>query len=158
MLRRTTALSATLVLATAAAPLPLAHATSNATFTKKANAACAAAGAKVEALPKIAQANLVETFDKEAEILSSLVTKLDAIKPPSAKHAKYKAMLAETRKQITLARQTGAAVEKGQKAKAESLARQLLKAGDRSDALATSLKLSDCAKDYNPRGSRGSST
>jgi hypothetical protein len=158
MLRRTAALSATLALTAAAAPLPLAHATSNALFTKKANAACAAAGAKVEALPKITNANFFEVLGQEVKILSSLVTKLDAIKPPSAKQAKYKAMLAESRKQITLARQTGAAVEKQQAAKAKSLAKQLEKAGERSDALAKALKLSDCAKDYNPGGSGGSST
>lgn len=151
MPRRALALSATLAL-TAAAPLPLAQATSNATFTKQANAACTAAGAKVEALPKITKSNVATELRAEARILSSMATKLGALSPPSAKRAKYKSFVAVLRQQVTVARQTATAVDAKQAAKAKSLADRLGRLGDKSDAQARALKLSACAKTYNPGG------
>lgn len=156
LMRRATALSATLALASAAAPLPLAHAaTSGATFAKKANAACASAGAKVEALPKVTNANVATELRQTAKILTSLVTKLDGIKAPSAKATKYKSFLATLRQQSALAKQTAAAVDAKDASKAKSLASKVEKSGKKSDAQARALKLSDCAKTYNPAGGSG---
>jgi len=156
LMRRATALSATLALASAAAPLPLANAaTSSATFTKKANAACASAGAKVEALPKATDANVAKELRQTAKILTSLAKKLDGITPPSAKATKYKAFVATLRKQVKLADQTAAAVDAKDAKKAKSLASQVEKSGDKSDAQARALKLGDCARTYTPGAGSG---
>lgn len=153
MLRRTAAATAAIALTSAVAPLPLAGATtSSATFTKKANAACAAAGAKVEQLPKMSDSNAAQILVAEGDIVAALVKKLKTIDAPKAKASKYKSFVAVNQKQVTLVRKAIAAAKKKQTSKVESYLKQLAKSGDRSDALAKSLKLSDCAKSYAPGG------
>lgn len=149
MLRRTVAATATIALTAAAAPLPLAGAaTSDATFKKKANAACAAAGEKVSKLPDLTKENTAEVLLKEVDIVHALVKKLQAIKPPSSKATKYKSFIASTKKQATLVEEALDEAKDDHTAKAESLLEQAASAGKKSDSLAKQLKLSDCAKRY----------
>jgi hypothetical protein len=149
MSHRTVAVAATLALAATAAPLSLAGAaTSDATFKKQANAACASAGKKVQALPKLTDANERSVLKKETTILKAMVKKLKTIDAPSAKAAKFKQFVQVNQDAADLSDQTLKALADGDAGKAKSLAAKLEKAGDRSDALAKSLKLSDCAKDY----------
>lgn len=153
MLRRTAAATAAIALTSAVAPLPLAGATtSSATFAKKANAACAAAGAKVEQLPKMSDSNAAEVLAAEGDIVAALVKKLKTIDAPKAKASKYKSFVAVNQEQAKLVDKAIAAAKKKQTSKVESYLKQLAKAGDRSDALAKSLKLSDCAKSYTAGG------
>jgi hypothetical protein len=153
MLRRTAAATAALALTTAVAPLPLASATtSSKTFTKKANAACAAAGAKIEQLPKMSESNAATVLAAEGDIVAALVKKLKTIKAPEAKASKYKSFVAANQEQATLVDKAIAAAKKKQTSKVETYLKQIAKAGDRSDSLAKSLKLSDCAKSYESGG------
>jgi hypothetical protein len=144
--RRSFAIS--VLVAATVAPVTAAQATSEAAFTKKANSACTAAGAKVEALPKITDANFTVVLGKELTILSSLVGKLEAIKPPSSKATQYHSFLSANRKQIPLGKKTLASIKAKDAAKAKSLAGQLDAAGQRSNKLAAGLKLKACAKNY----------
>jgi hypothetical protein len=153
MLRRTVATTATLALAATAAPLPFANAaTSDATFAKQANAACTTAGKQIEALPEITDDNAIAVLGKESKIAKSLVKKLKAIDAPKAKAAKFKRFIAANADQGKIADQMIAAAKKGDTAKVKSLTKAIDKAGDRSDALAKSLKLSACAKSYSSGG------
>ena len=149
MPNRTAAVITTLALTTAVAPLPLAGAaTSDATFKKKANAACRSAGAKVRKLPDLTKENTAEVLLEEVGIVEALVKKLKAIDPPKGKTTKYKSFISATQKQATLAEQAVETAKAQDTDKAESLLKQAAKAGERSDALAKQLKLSDCAKRY----------
>ena len=86
--------------------------------------------------------------DMEGSKALALVKKLKAIDPPAAKATRYRSFVSTTMKQATLAEDAIAAAKAQQTDKAESLLKQAGKAGDRSDALAKKLKLSDCVKRY----------
>jgi hypothetical protein len=152
MMGRTAATATVLTLAAAAAPLPLASATTDASFTKQANAACSTEGAKVKALPKITDDNALSVLKKESTIVRSLVTKLKKISAPQAKATKFKSFIAANQKGGMLIDQAIAAAKAQDAAKLKSVTKQLDQAGDRSDALAKSLKLSACAKSYSADG------
>jgi hypothetical protein len=146
---RPMAVALALTLTTAAAPLPAASAaTSDAAFTRRADAACAAAGAKVERLPAPTQANLATVLAASGRIVERLVGQLQAIHAPKAKAARYRSFVATTRRQVTLNRRLVAAVKAKDQKRVASLLRQFNQAGLRSNRLAARLKLSACARSY----------
>jgi hypothetical protein len=119
-------------------------------FVQRTDQACAAAGAKVEHMsPDVTIAEI----KKQEAIVSSLVTALKRVTPPSADAKAYKKFIAETEAQVADVRAALAAAEKQDKAKTVSELNKLEAAGSASNATARSLKLTACAKNYVPEGS-----
>jgi hypothetical protein len=148
MLRgRTTVAAATaLTLAASAAPLPFAHAAdSNATFTKKANAACRAAEKITSNQPETTSKNAVKVLTAERKAFTTLIGKLEALDPPSSKAAKFKSYIKVLDEAESLIGQAVTAAKAKDESKLDAIAAKLKKASKRGTKLAKDLKLTECA-------------
>lgn len=145
---RSVAVAVALVLTAAVAPLPAAGATSDAAFTRRADAACAAAGAKIERLPTPTAANLASVMAASGRIVERLVGRLEAIHAPKAKSSRYRSFVAVTHKQVGINRRLVAAIRRKDDKQVASLVRQLTRAGVKGNRLAARLQLDACARTY----------
>jgi uncharacterized membrane protein YgcG len=150
MSRAGLAASITMVLACGAGIASAATVAAPGSFTSRADKACAAAGAKVVALPVPTGATVVADLRSNRSIIAKLVGQLKAIKAPAAKAKAYAAFIASTSEQATLIGETLTAFNHHQSARITRLSDQAEAVGKRSDAEARSLGLPVCAKDYSP--------
>jgi hypothetical protein len=150
-MKRTAALTA-IVITASAIPAPLAFGkTTEARFNHRANDICLAAGKKIEALPQSGtDTNPAKTMQSTVKIVNALAAKLSKVEAPAARKAKFK-------QYITLTRQGAAFMTQGiGQARAHHVDRsadffyKAVKAGQKSVAVATDLDLTECARDRYP--------
>ncbi|HEY5195746.1 MAG TPA: hypothetical protein VIJ51_01830 [Solirubrobacteraceae bacterium] len=159
MTRAGLAASITIVLAsTAGVAEAAATKAASPSFASRADKVCAAAGAKVVALPVPTAANVVSDIRANRTIITKLVSQLKAIKAPAAKAKTYAAFIASTKEQGTILGETIAAFNAKQASKIQRLSGEATTVGRRSDAEAKSLGLPACAKDYSPSGASTTGT
>jgi uncharacterized membrane protein YgcG len=158
MSRAGLAASITMVLACSAGIASAATVAAPGSFTSRADKACAAAGAKVVALPVPTGATVVADLRSNRSIIAKLVGQLKAIKAPAAEAKAYAAFVASTSEQATLIGETLSAFNHHQSARITRLSDQAEAVGKRSDAEARSLGLPVCAKDYSPSAMSGPGT
>ncbi|HWH10065.1 MAG TPA: hypothetical protein VG165_02985 [Solirubrobacteraceae bacterium] len=158
MSRARRAASITLVVAISAGLAAQAGAATPASFTSRANKVCAAAGAKVVALPAPTATTVLPDLRANGAIITKLVSQLKAIKPPAKLAKAYAAFIASTKRQGTILSETLAAVAADQASKIPQLSAEAQTVGKRSDTQAKALKLSACAKDYSPAGTPSPTT
>ena len=125
-------------------------------FVSQANAVCAEANDKTEALKALPSSPTtadVATFTAQSiEIANSSYAALAAITPPSDLQAKYDQWLAAGKAQIAIATKLEQAAKADDTNQVKSIAQQMSSAGDKNNAVATDLGLTECAKDVHAQG------
>jgi hypothetical protein len=117
-------------------------------FVTRANAVCAAAGAKVNQLPAPTDQTALADLKASRTIITKLVSQLKAIKPPP-KHAKgYAKFIASTKEQATLLGETLTAYNADQGSKITKLADEVEAITTKGNEEAAALGLTACAKNY----------
>jgi hypothetical protein len=155
-MRRFAALTAAVALTAAAAPIPLAGAkTTQATFSYRANAACAAAGAKVEAMPASQTKSIVTEFRALVTINHDLINDLNKIEAPKSSKRQYRKLINLNRRQLKLVEQALASAKAHHVDASAASLFKVVKLGYQSEDVATDLDLGDCNRDYYP-GASGS--
>jgi hypothetical protein len=151
MTRARLAASITIFLAAGGGLAGVASATSSSSqssFVKRADAACAAAGAKVTALPAPTDATALADLKASRTIIATLVTRLKTVKAP-AKHAKgYAKFIASTKEQGTLLGETLTAYDADQVSKITKLGDEVEAITTKGNEEASALGLAACAKNY----------
>jgi hypothetical protein len=130
--------------------LPVATSASSGTFVERADAACSAAGRKVEKLPK---KQTVGQIDSELAIVSGLLSQLRVLTPPALAAAQFAQFISATKRQVTDVRGALAATKKKQTATVTRDLKATAVAGEESNSLAAAIGLRACAKNYSPEGS-----
>lgn len=125
-------------------------------FVSQANAICKDSNTQVEALKAptagSTPADQLPTLEKNLSIANDTYAKMSALTPPSDVQAQFAQYLSAAKAQIGLAEDLVIAVNKQDSAKIQSLATQLNAGNSKTDADATSLGLTECAKDVRPQG------
>lgn len=135
-----------------ASPVGATTTTSDGTFARRADAACAAAGAKITKSPKVTSKNVVQAVKTQTAIASKLVSDLKKISAPKAKATRFRSFITATQSQIADLRKAITAAKANHRNEANSLLAKVAASGKRSDKIAAGLGLPACAKDYEARG------
>jgi hypothetical protein len=120
------------------------------TFLARGDAACTAAGHKVEKLPK---KQTTGQIDADLAIVSDLLTQLHKLTPPPAAAAQFKQFLAQTERQVRDVRSAVVAARKNQPRTVARYLKATAVAGQESNATAADIGLRACSKNYSPEGS-----
>jgi hypothetical protein len=116
-------------------------------FVSSANNICKSALAKVNAIPKpTSTAGLARYLNQAVPIASNETAQLAALAPPSNLQASYQQFLSLTKRQQALARGAQAAANRGDIARAAVLSQRVQPLSTRSNAVASSIGLTECAK------------
>jgi hypothetical protein len=129
--------------------VPTVSAASITGFKKRADAACASAGAQIE---KLSPPITVAVIEKQLTIVSGLVSKLQTITAPAAQAAKFKTFIAQTNAQVTGVQAALAASSNGDTAAEKKDLEKVTRESNASNATARKLGLAACAKNYSPQG------
>jgi hypothetical protein len=123
-------------------------------FVSQANAACADANAKLEALKAPTQGDLQSLGTFTAQLIpigADLEAKLTAITPPTDMQAQYASYLSGQKAGFELATQISQAAKAGDSSKIAPLGQKLTSINDKSNADADALGLTECAKTVSPQ-------
>jgi hypothetical protein len=120
------------------------------TFLARGDAACTAAGRKVEKLPK---KQTTAQIDADLAIVSDLLTQLHKLTPPPAAAAQFKQFLAQTERQVRDVRSAVVAARQNQPRTVARYLKETAVAGQESNATAADIGLRACSKNYSPEGS-----
>jgi len=127
-------------------------------FASRADTACAAAGAKILALPAPVPATVLPDLRSSRTILIALTGQLRAIKAPPAKAKLYGAFVASVGQHAAILGQIMTAVTARQSSKIGPLGRAAETVAKRTSLDAKALGLTACAKRYSPSGTPSTGT
>jgi len=122
-------------------------------FTSRANAACAAADARVEGFQAPSDLASLATFAAQVvPVAEDLKRKLSALVPPSPQQAEYRKMLDLLGQQITKYSDFRRAAEAGDEQRAETIGNDVNALSERFNSDAIDLGLPECARNAQPQG------
>jgi hypothetical protein len=124
-------------------------------FVSQANAACADANTKLEALKAPTPGDLQSLGTFTAQLLpigADLEAKLTTITPPTDLQAQYANYLSGQKAGFELATQISQAAKSGASSKIAPLGQKLSSINDKSNTEADALGLTECAKKVTPQG------
>jgi hypothetical protein len=126
--------------------------TSSATsaFATQATAICKDVNARIAALPKLTQSNLIKVANQESAITGPAVARVQALTPPADKKATFEKWASTLKHTAMLQQQLLAAIKSGNNAKVQVIARQGNALNAQGNADARALGLPECAKDVSP--------
>jgi hypothetical protein len=126
-------------------------------FISQANAICADANGQIEALeapPQNAQSvtEVVPFLEQGFAIASDSATKLEAPTPPSELQSERDELVADTKKKIALTEKAIAAAKADDASQFQALSQQVEAIDNKDDALASSIGITECAKNVDAQG------